>query len=479
MQYLIGIDVGTNGTKSVLYTADGKLIDLSYRNYDLQYPREGWVEQNAFHWWKAVRQTIGELVNRNDVREKVAALSLSTQGGATVLLDEKYHPIHNAIGWLDTRAKESQHLLEKKIDRSELKKICGWHFLFALNFPVIFWIKEKRPELFKRTRYFSSTIEYINYKLTGRFVIDYSNLALTEFLDLERMDWSDRLLEIAEIGRENVACIIPSGEKIGTLNRKASDELGLPENVQVISGAHDQYCADIGSGAIRVGDCMLSSGTAWVLLVTSERSIVDDKMIINPGIHLLKDKYGLMSSVPSAGDSLNWFHSTFERHYSLEQLGREVEKVPPGSDGMLFIPRFFSKSRNASFLHVDHSHTRYHFARSIFEGVALANRRHLDAYGSIGIRIKQLIMIGGGASSSVWPQIVADVSYIPILIPDQKEAACAGAAILAGVGCGVYPSIEGASMKFIRKKKRIEPNEENKAIYEKSYQQFVPYLDYV
>jgi sugar (pentulose or hexulose) kinase len=395
------------------------------------------------------------------------------------LLDEKFRPIHNAIGWLDTRAKDSQHLLEKKIGRSELRKICGWHFLFALNFPVIFWIKRREPELFKKTRYFSSTIEYINYKLTGRFVIDYSNLALTEFLDLERMDWSDRLLEIAGVGRENMARIIPSGQNIGTLTKKASEELGLLEDVQVISGAHDQYCADIGSGAIRVGDCMLSSGTAWVLLVTSEKSIADDKMIIHPGIHLLKGRYGLMSSVPSAGDSLNWYHSTFERHYSLEQLGREVRKVPPGSDGMLFIPRFFSKSRNASFLHVDHSHTRYHFARSIFEGVALANRRHLDAYRSIGIRIKQLIMIGGGASSSVWPQIVADVSGIPILIPDQKEAACAGAAILAGVGCGVFPSIEGASMKFIRKKRRIGPNVYNRGIYEKSYGEFVSLLEYV
>ncbi len=479
MQYLIGIDVGTNGTKSVLYSANGKLIDLSYRKYSLQYPREGWVEQNASDWWKAVRATIKELVSRNDVRDKVVALSLSTQGGATVLLDDKYRPIHNAIGWLDTRAKELQHLLERKISVRELREICGWHYLFALNFPVIFWIKEKRPELFKRTRYFSSTIEFINYKLTGRFVIDYSNLALTEFLDLKRMDWSDRLLEIAGIGRENVAFIVSSGKEIGTLTREASEELGLPEEVQVISGAHDQYCADIGSGAIKVGDCMLSSGTAWVLLVTSERSIADNEMIIHPGIHLLKDKYGLMSSVPSAGDSLNWYHGTFERHYNLEQLGREVEKVPPGSDGMLFIPRFFSKSRNASFLNVDYSHTRYHFARSIFEGVALANRRHLDAYGSLGIRIKQLIMIGGGASSRVWPQIVADVSGIPILIPDQKEAACAGAAILAGVGCGVFPSIEEASMKFIRKKKRIEPNDDNRAVYEKSYRQYISYLDYV
>jgi xylulokinase len=480
MSFLLGIDVGTTGTKSALFSTDGNLIDISYRHYGLSYPQEGWAEQDAEGWWKAVKETVGDIVSRNKSAQDIAGMSLSAQGGALVLLDENFRPLYNAVSWADSRAKETQPLLEKKITEQELYRICGWAWMFGLNFPTIFWFREKRLPLLKKARYFSSTVEYINRKLTGRFTIDYSNLALTEFLDIEKKGWSDRLIEIDGIESKNLPEIVVSGEVVGNLTKQASQELGLKKGIPVISGAHDQYCANIGAGAVHTGDCVLSCGTAWALLATSDRLYYDDEHIAHPGIHLLKDKYGLMTVVSSGGESLDWFKSSFVPDYSIKQLDEEAKDVQCGSSGLIFVPKTISKTGSASFFHIDTSHTFKHFLRSVFEGVAYSNRRHFEMFGSLGLKIKKAIMIGGGAKSPIWPGIVADVSGIPVSVPEQKECACAGAAILAGVGCGIYGSIEEASGYFTGAKQTvIEPVRENSAIYQELYQHFIDSIEHL
>jgi xylulokinase len=351
--------------------------------------------------------------------------------------------------------------------------------MIALSLPFLFWLRHRDTELFNRAAYFATTIDYINYRLTGRFVIDYSSLAMTEFLDISERDWSDRLLGIAGVGRDKMAQIVPSGEVVGTLTGDASEELGLPRKVLVISGAHDQYCANVGAGAVRNGDCVLSSGTAWVLLATSDRLLRDGEGLIHPCMHLLRDKYGLMTTVPSAGDSLNWFHTNFERRLTLEQLGEEAGQVSAGAGGLIFVPKFISASKRASFIDVDTAHSRMHFARAVFEGVALANQRHMKCFESIGLKILKILMIGGGARSSLWPQIVADVSGIPVVVPEQKESACAGAALLAGAGSGVFRTIEEAAGKFTGEAGTVEPNAENAEVYRDAFHRFSAVLGYV
>jgi len=189
MKYLLGIDVGTAGTKSALFTEKGEFVDLACREYGLSYPNEGWVEQNPDDWWRALVDTAKDVTERNGCRKDVVALSLSTQGGALVLLDEKFHVLYPAVSWLDVRAEETANKLLQKISREELYRMSGWPITGGLNLPVVFWFREKRPELYRESRFFASTIDYINYLLTGRFAIDYTNLALTMFLDLEERDW--------------------------------------------------------------------------------------------------------------------------------------------------------------------------------------------------------------------------------------------------------------------------------------------------
>jgi sugar (pentulose or hexulose) kinase len=477
MEYLLGIDVGTNGTKSVLFTEEGSYVDMAYKGYELLYPREGWVEQRALDWWEALVQTVRTLVKKHNVANRVRALSLSTQGGAAVVLDEEFRPLGNAVSWLDMRAREVQSLIESQISDGELGSICGWDRLYCCNFPVIVWLRERQIGLFKKAAFFASTVDYINQRLTGRFVIDYSNLALTEFLDIQKRDWSDGLLAIAGVERSRLPKILPSGQEIGSLRKEAAGELGLSGKVKVISGAHDQYCASVGAGAVNNGDCVLSSGTAWVLLATSDRLLQDDQGLVHPGIHLMKDRYGMMSAVSSAGDSLNWYQRAFYPNLSLAKLDSKASRVEAGSSGLIFIPKFMASSKKAAFIHVDSIHDSMHFARAVYEGVALANEHHMRAFERIGMAVQKLHMIGGGAKSALWPHIVADVSGVPVEIPEQKEAACAGAAILAGVGSGVFSSIEEAAVHFTGKTERIEPDVEKREVYKQSYEYFVSALE--
>ena len=199
MDYVIGIDIGTTGTKSALFNSNGNLLDSEYISYPVTYPFKNWAEQNPENWWNALASTVKHIASRNKEINNVKAISLSTQGGCLILLDENFCPICNSVSWLDHRSQEISELLKENISEDELYKTSGWSNTNCLNLPTIFWFKEKRPDIFKKVRYFASTIDYINYRLTGVFSIDYTNLAMTMFLDLHKRDWSDKALQIVNI----------------------------------------------------------------------------------------------------------------------------------------------------------------------------------------------------------------------------------------------------------------------------------------
>ncbi len=485
MKYLLGIDVGTAGTKSALFSERGDLMGLAYREYGLSYPVKGWVEQNTEDWWRALVDTVREVTAKIRCKKDVVALSLSTQGGALVLLDEDFHALYPAVSWLDTRAEETANKLLRHVSREELYKMSGWPIIGSLNLPAVFWFREKRPVLYEKSWYFASTIDYINYRLTGRFAIDYTNLALTMFLDLVRRDWSEKGLAVAGLTRDNVPEIVPSGRLLGGLTSDAARALGLSEEVTVVSGAHDQYCASIGAGAVNTGDCVLSCGTAWVLLAICDRLYFDEKSLgsrgitqsVFPGIHPATGKFGLMTSVPFGGHSLKWFRDVMRPGRSFEKLDEAAARVGPGSEGLAFVPISSSRSGKGAFFGIDGVHEEAHFVRSIMEGVSFVNRRHLDMIRNAGVRVEKLIMIGGGSKSRVWPQIVADACNIQVVLPRISEAACAGAAVLAGVGSGIFGSIEEASVKIAGVKSIIKPVDDSVGMYSSLYKRFVEHLE--
>jgi xylulokinase len=481
VEHLVGIDIGTTGTKSALFGVDGTLIDKQYKQYPVLYPRQGWAEQNPEDWWDALVETVRALVSKNDAAGSTVAMSLSTQGGCLVLLDNEFRPLCPAVSWMDTRAGETSGLLMREITPEELYRMCGWPVIQGLGFPTVFWFRQKKRELFNKARYFASTIDYLNYRLTGKFCIDFTNLALMGFLDLEKRDICEKTLGIDEIKRENIAEIVPSGKRIGTLTENAAYSLGLHKEVIVVSGAHDQYCANIGTGSVHIGNCVLDAGTSWVLLAISDRLQFSEKRLrenqglfglIFPGIHPASGKYGLMTVVPFGSNSLNWYRQTFRPDRSFEQLSDDAAKVTCGSGGLLYIPIASSRSGGGAFLGVDASHTIDHYTRAVFEGVVLATAIHRTLIEDSGLTINSMRMIGGGARSSLWPQIVADVLDMPVDLPEQRDAECAGAAILAGGGAGVVDSIEEGCMKFRTDGSTLTPVISHTEVYDKLYKEF-------
>lgn len=487
MKYLLGIDIGTTATKSAIFSEEGKLIDIESKSYPLFYPEKGWVEQNAEDWWDALIETAGRLVRRNKLDGDIVSISLSTQGGALVLLDKNFNPVYPAVSWMDTRARDTKNELLKNISKSELYRKCGWPIIEGLNFPTIYWFRRKKPEVFKKAVFFASTIDYINKLLTDRFVIDYTNLALTEFLNIEVMGYNEKTLEIAGLDYKNLPEIIPSGEMVGRVKKEVADEIGISRDVTVISGAHDQYCASIGAGATEVGDCILSAGTAWVLLATADKlyfkgeGTESDSIIgsVNPGIHPIRGKYGLMTSVPFGGNALKWYRDTFRSKLTYEELNMEALRVRPCADGLYFIPIMGSRSGRGAFVGIDGIHRIDHFTRAVFEGVAFTNRRHMELIEGSGLKVSRLIMIGGGAKSALWPEIVASVLNKKVFIPEIREAACAGAAVLAGYGMGVFNSIGNGSMLFSGDITVIEPDSDNVNKYNSSFNMFLSLIDVV
>jgi xylulokinase len=485
LDYVLGIDVGTTGTKSALFSGVGELVDIEYTSYPIAYPEEGWAEQDPQHWWEALTNTTRAVVEKTGKGSSIRTLSLSTQGGCLVLLDKKYKPVRPAISWMDKRASEVSDQLVQRISASELYHLCGWPVLDSLNFPTMFWFKQKNHGLLKNVQYYASTIDYLNYLLTGRFAIDYTNLALTGFLDLTRKNYAEKTMHIAGITADSLPEIVPSGNIVGTLSTTAAEKLGLSEDVLVVSGAHDRYCESIGAGAIHPGDCVLGAGTSWVLLATSDdllfhmprstgRGFVRSMF---PGPHPIEGKYGLMTVVPYGGNSLRWFRDVMRPVSSLEQLNDHAAGVDIGSERLIFFPISSSTSGKGSFQGIDGIHTINHFTRAVFEGVAYVNRMHFDLFRQAGLRVGKLIMIGGGTKSSIWPQIVANVCNVPLELPRIQEAACAGAAVLAASGCGLFSSIEKGSAVFIGESSRIFPSQKHVAQYAERFETFLSFMD--
>jgi len=382
------------------------------------------------------------------------------------------------VSWLDTRAAEISHMVEDAVDAGKLYRTCGWANTNCLNMPSIIWFREKRPDLFESARFFASAADYMNHRLAGEFAIDYSNCAMTMLFDLGRRDYSGEALDAVGISRRNVPRIVRSGEVLGRLRKEVVDELGLSDETLLVSGAHDQYCAGAGAGAASVGDCVLSAGTAWVLLVTSGALLFDENRVIHPCIHVFENRYGLLASVPSGGDSLNWYRDTFRPGMGFDELSSEAEKAEEGSGGLMFIPGGVSKGTKGAFVNMDAVHSIRHFTRSVFEGVAFANRMRLESFLDNGIDISRVIMIGGGAGSSVWPRIVADVSGVEVVVHGRREAACAGAAMLAGIGAGVCSSLEEMCGRFTGGGYSVvTPRKEYAALYDAMYGEFAARLE--
>ncbi len=440
MRYTIGIDVGTTGTKSAILSESGELITTAYRSYPIDTRPGGIAEQNACDWWDAAVQTVRECVA--SVKGECIAISLSTQGSTMFCADENMEPMHPAITWMDMRAEEECKILDSHLGKNGIYNITGWKTDSGCDAAKLLWIARNEPELFSKASKYLSTIEYINYKLVGKVIIDPSNASIREIYDITKRDWSDEILSLIGVSRDKLPEIAASGEYIGTLTEEASKTLGLSTSVKVYCGAHDQYCASIGCGAVKEGDMMLSTGTAWVLLGITDKLAFTDSYI-TPGIHPIPGKYGALASLGSVGNAIKWVKDTYcIDNYML--FDKESETHLMSAKDIIFLP-FFSgagfptrdSSMSATISGLRLGNDRFDIARAVMEGVGFQVREALEKYAAEGIDISKLKIMGGASRSDVWCNIVAYTTGCEITRMENAEACAVGAAIIAAVGCGM------------------------------------------
>lgn len=481
---LLGIDVGTTGTKSIVFDLQGQPLAEAYCGYGLINGSDGTVEQRAEDWWGAVVQTVRYVAEKVGDPDEIAALSLSCQGGALVVTDRLGNPLRNAISWLDHRPTDWQ-IRELKAGKPENYHYLttGWPLKNCYLLAEIRWLMENEPDTVEKAAYYLTTQDYLNLKLTGRCVLDYTGAGITNLENLKEKRWDPVCLKDLGIQEPQLAHLAPAGEIVGTLTRQAAKELGLTEKTLVVNGAMDQYCGALAAGVTESGDVMLASGTAWVVLASSSEMRFDETSFFAPCHHIVPGKFGAMATVPAGGVGMEWFRGTFQAPgdppESFREIDRQGEKIGPGADGVLFYPHFsgatcphWSENSRASFLGINLGHGRYHMARAIMEGVALEANEILKALRKSGVPTQRIRLIGGAAKSELWKQIIADVTELPVSTAKLANSACLGAAMIAGVGAGAFADYEEAGRKMAGKASVVMPRKENRACYRQIEKQY-------
>ncbi len=444
-KYLLGIDVGTTGTKTLLFSSDGVLLGHAYRGYPLITECPGYCEQEADAWWRAVVETVREVCAPHGISHEVAAISFSVQGGTIVPVDAHGKPLRNAIVWNDARSAAQRQAFESEIGADVMYKTTGWGLSDGLPALSVRWLKENEPETYAGAAMYLSVFDYIALKMTGAPAVDISNAGINQFCDIANSRYDETLLSFAGIREAQLAPLAEAGTVVGHLTKEAAAEMGLCEDTLLISGLHDQYAAAIGVGAFKAGDLLIGTGTSWVTVS------IGNKPDFESGASQSKaadGKWGSLISLSSGGICLEWLKNSISKNGELtyRDIDEKAADRKAAEEGLFFYP-FSGKSadstrrlNSASFVGMSLSHDFYSLARAVMEGTMFQIAWIAEEF-KTDSEPRHLILTGGASKSPFWRQMAADIFGSPVTVPKISDVACVGAAVLAGVGCKIYKSI--------------------------------------
>ena len=486
---LIGLDVGTTATKALLFDLEGRVLAAASRGYGLSTPRPGWVEQDPEEIWRAVVETLHSLSQAVGPHDRIVALGQSSQGGTTIPVDANGRALYPAFSWMDQRAAEEAAAVEARWGAEFIRTTTGWSLFSGLPLQHIAWFRRRCPGEFAATRYFLFVNDFIGRRLTGQLCMNPSDASITQLMNLATGDWDARLLEMAGVRRDQLSPIRPSGAAVGSLTAGAAAATGLPRETLLVNGAHDQYCAAVGTGVIQPGRMLLSCGTAWVLLAVPQSLELGLASGMAISRHAIAGRWGAIRSLGGVGSSMEWLVDNvwggagaqagnaagkIGRQELYELLNAAAARVPPGSEGVLFLPLAggqaagFGPARGG-FVNLSLRHSRDHMTRAVMEGTAFELRWAVEQMRAAGIEVAELTMVGGAAKSPIWPQIVADVLCVPVTAPAVVDAAACGAAILAGAGAGLLSDGAAGAVAWRTGARRLEPTQEHQHDLSRAY----------
>ncbi len=449
MGYFIGIDIGTSSTKTVLLDGNGQIVSSSSKAYACEHPHSGWSEQNPEDWFEAAVETIQDIVCDACVDpNSVAGLSFGGQMHGLVILDDKDNIIRPAILWNDGRSVKETEFLNNDIGRDVLTARCGNIAFPGFTAPKLLWLKQHEPDSFARISKVMLPKDYVAYRMTGVFCTDVSDASGTLFFDVRNREWSVPMLQLLGITREQLPRIFESSEVVGTLLPSVASRMGLSKRVLVVAGAGDNEAAAVGMDCVHDGQCNISIGTSGTVFLPTSSMLLDG---VN-SLHSFCDatgSYHLMGCILSAASANEWWiENILESDYVREEPSREEMS----ESSVVFLPYLMGErspindaAARGAFIGMDINTTREEMGRAVLEGVAFALRQSLDAALGMGAEVSYITLCGGGSRSEAWRQIIADVLNMPLAALDQERGPGYGAAILAMVGCGLYPSVEVAA----------------------------------
>ena len=471
----IGVDLGTSAVKLLLMDENGKICKIVSREYPLYFPHPGWSEQNPEDWFAQSMEGIRELTADCD-KSQVQGISFGGQMHGLVALDDQDQVIRPAILWNDGRTGKQTDYLNQMIGKDKLSEYTANIAFAGFTAPKILWMKENEPENFERICKIMLPKDYLAYKLSGSFCTEYSDASGMLLLDVEHKCWSEEMLGICGITKEQLPKLYESWEVVGTLKKEIAEELGLPESVKVIAGAGDNAAAAVGTATVGDGGCNISLGTSGTLFISSKKFGVDENNALHSFAHA-DGNYHLMGCMLSAASCNKWWMDEIlkTKAYQEEQAG--ITKL--GENRVFYLPYLMGErsphndpDARAAFIGMSMDTTREDMTQAVLEGVAFGLRDSLEVARSIGVSPERTKICGGGAKSPLWRKIIANVMNMKVDIIESEEGPGYGAAILAAVGCGVFSSVEEAAKKLVKVVATEEPDPELTAKYEERYQKF-------
>lgn len=484
MKYVIGIDLGTSATKTVLFDINGTIISSASCEYPLYQPHNGWAEQNPEDWYNAAISTLKTVVSQSGINsENIVSLGISGQMHGLVMLDENCDVLRPSILWCDQRTGKECEQLTDMLGRDKLIEITANPALTGFTASKILWVKNNEPDIFDKCRHILLPKDYLRFRLTGEFATEVSDASGMQLLDVPNRKWSDVMIEALGIKEEYLAKVYESPEITGYINSETCDKTGLSVNTSVVGGAGDNAAAAVGMGVVAEGKAFTTIGTSGVVFAHTDNPVIDPAGRVHTFCCAVPGAWHVMGVTQGAGLSMQWFKNNF-CYEELEQgssQGKDVYRITDekagsigiGCDKLIYLPYLMGERTphldpdcRGVFFGISAMHTKAHFIRAILEGVTYSLYDCLLVLKEMGIAPLSMLLCGGGSKSKLWKSIICDTFALPVETSKSSEAPALGVAILAAVGSGVYSDVKTACDKMIPSDSSVTaPDEQNTKLY--------------
>lgn len=490
MGYLLGIDVGTSGTKSLICDETGHVLATATGVHPISNPRPLWSEQEPEDWWTATIESVQGVIAKAGINgAEIKGIGLSGQMHGLVCLDEGHNVLRPAILWNDQRTAAECADITDKVGYEKLIEIACNPALTGFTAPKILWVRKHEPEVYEKTRKMLLPKDYIRFRLSGTFATEVSDASGTLLLDIRQRNWSGELLQTLEIDPALLPPCFESPEVSSQVSDAAAEALGIAAGTPIVGGGGDQAAGAIGNGIVRQGVISATLGTSGVVFAFADSVVTDPKGRVHTFCHAVPGKWHVMGVMLSAGGSFQWFRNNLaelecEQAAKLntdpyEILCEEAEEAEPGCEGLLFLPYLTGErtphadpNARGAWVGLTPRHGRCELVRSILEGITYGMKDSLEIIREMGVEISEIRLSGGGARNEFWRQLQADIYANPVCTINAEEGPAYGVALLAGVGAGVWGNVQDACSAAISVTRNHQPNEADGQVYAKYYPEF-------